>query len=791
MGITTSMTGSGEFGEISPGWSISEYATPSTIGETAEGSGSVSFSAKTLPTTKFVVNNNITTTAENLGQVSGIIKTVSRDGIGSSITHNTVLAQYDAERHLPEMIEASPHTCLDMINQVIGKDIRLKSGLPGNFWSLAGHIAGFNSEGVQTEFKEYFNTFASWDSQGNPTTQTAIINRDSPYCLRYSYINNKVWADNVYGDTLPLDQQAPVARIAWKAVANGDTSTAISLEGLPDSSNISSGFNIAIGVDFTTEEAFISGEYRYGGMLTNVDQRLDISELNLVGELAIFVKVNNETITPANPYNWQLSINVCNTSDYSIVKTLNWTMETAAVAWMRRWYISGYTRALWTRYDNAADLIQEWENPESFIVSEAITSAPLPTRGAVGGIVNMWQYLQDACSAFKQELAVVNDVIHIRPLGERIVDITNHAANISFSQTATLSGTSIDINYTDSQGTTATDGYSFRSEIYNAYTDSNRIITVNSGETISTTIETDYALISVLKPRKMTSSSTFPNTLGRYHICDDSGAYVTSSEWTAYGGDVDAVINPDNPKAINVILKGPYTEIPGKAGPYSMAYGSGTNKYAALSVQGTGIKIESNVLSLQTGADPAKTPKSSAKTIDNRFISKLEQAYDAGIGASILASGPRVEISGNIPVSSVNGVGLVAGSLIYYEDSIYRIKSCTIGNLNVSFTAERYVTVGDFDTKWTGRTVSSHDSTWSGYDVQDQIIAPLFMVGDDESIIMSLDTDVNPYYDFIGEPEISVFQDSDANPYYEDGGNLEGEDTILLDTDQNPYDGDL
>ena len=53
---------------------------------------------------------------------------------------------------------------------------------------------------------------------------------------------------------------------------------------------------------------------------------------------------------------------------------------------------------------------------------------------------------------------------------------------------------------------------------------------------------------------------------------------------------------------------------------------------------------------------------------------------------------------------------------------------------------------------------------------------------------MFLDEDITPYYDFSGEPEISVFGDTDTNPYYEDGGNLDGEDPVYLDSsDDNPY----
>jgi len=133
--------------------------------------------------------------------------------------------------------------------------------------------------------------------------------------------------------------------------------------------------------------------------------------------------------------------------------------------------------------------------------------------------------------------------------------------------------------------------------------------------------------------------------------------------------------------------------------------------------------------------------------------------------------------------------GLVAGSRVRYRDSIYRIVDVTIGNLAVDFTAVRHVTVEDFDELWAGKSVGLHDAMWDGYDTSDQIIAPLRFIGDNEPVVMFLDDDVNPYYDFEGDPEISVFPDEDFNPYYEDGGNLEGEDPVYLDTDENPYDG--
>jgi len=260
--------------------------------------------------------------------------------------------------------------------------------------------------------------------------------------------------------------------------------------------------------------------------------------------------------------------------------------------------------------------------------------------------------------------------------------------------------------------------------------------------------------------------------------------------------------------AIDIILTGPssadgtFNETPAVSpggeptpaeypGPYKVAYTADGTDYAALSITATGVRTKPQILKIRTAADDLKVAQDIAKTINNPFIATKQSAYDRGEWAIVEASGPKVTLNGSIPVASVQGFGLVAGSLIHYRDSIYRVTDATIGNLVVSFNASRHVTVDDFDLVWAGKTVGSHDLMWEGYDTADQVIAPLRYIGDNESVLMFLDTDVTPYYDFTGEPEISVFQDTDTNPYYEEGGNLEGEDEIRLDTDENPYDKDL
>jgi len=784
MEVNVSMTGSGSIGEIIPGWTVQENASPAVIGDTSAGAGVVSFSARSTNNSRFIVNNSITSDFGSIGQVTGYVKSNSESGMQVNVTHDTKLSRYDGVRQIPTIIEGSAHSALDMINQLIGIDKRL-ARTQGKFWSLAGHVCGFDYDGNMTQFKEYISTVKSWDNLGNYIFEDVITNRDSAYSLRFSYLNNKIYADYVYGDSFPMDATTPTNRIAYKTRIAAGAKNYVSLDGYPDSSNLGTGFWVQIGVDRSTGNAYIEGSYRPGGIITSIFEEQSLTGLDLSQELAMFLTVTNNNLV--GTLSFVFTLKVCNTSDYTNVKTLTFTMGADRIAYWQRWKITGYARALWTRYDNDAEYIGEWENEPSYVVEQSVIDQDLPTRGAISAEMNMWEYLQDVCSAYHQEIAVVNDVVTVRRMGERTIDVTEYVGNITLTPTTVLGGTSIDVVYTNSQGTTASRSLTSRAEIYDAYDDQNRVLSVKIGETNTTTIDTGHSLLSVLQPQPMVSTTTIPNTTGYYHVCGSDGVPIGAALWEAYGGGIEVSINADNDKAIDVKLIGPRTQIAALGDTYSIAYSSGEKRYAALSIMGTALKITPKTLHLQTGADPVKTAGSTVKTINNPFISKLEQAYDAGIWASLSTSGPKVTISGTIPITSIDGLGLVAGSLVAFRDSIYRIVDATIGNMTINFTAERHVTVGNFDSFWTGRLVELHDSMWAGFDVQDQVIAPFYFIGDTEGIVLMLDTDGNPYYTFVGVDEIAALWDTDMVPYYTLDVNDPNAIPVYLDTDSTPY----
>lgn len=782
MSIDIEMTGSGELGPIAPGWTVQEFATPVTVGDSAGGTGLVSFAAAAREDSLFVVNNDITTTEESLGSISGVVKSVSQSGLNVGVTHSTPLAAFDASfAKIPALGAGGMTPVLDMCTQLAGIQNRLTL-TSGYLYTLAGHSTGFNSAGDMVEPTVRDGVYQDYnpsDGKYYPIYYREQVG--TIWADYFSKIDGKFYSSFVSGDCFSSDVTKPTSRIAFKTMLEGGN-VAFSFFGEPDDSDTSTGQSVSISINYSAKTIFVGGEYRYGGIPTNYGSTQSIASLDVDAELAVFFEY---TLPATFGANYVMTVKICNTSDYTTLVTATTSISQPYAYYNTAWAISGNVRAIYRNQGASLGAwIGEYEIPANYSVtgSDEINGAVLEQTAT-----NMWQYIQDACSAYNKEIAVVNDVITARDIITRVIDITNIAGAPTVAPNMTLTGRSVEINYSNSQ--------SIRNEeIYNARADSNRVISVSLNETIRTTVSVD-GTPSILFPP--TRSAQPAAGIGEYSISDGNGVNVPDGTWRYWGGKLTVETSPTASNSIDIILTAPSGSTGGVfdgesalyPGPWKLAYSSGSTDYAALSILGSGVKVTPKTLKLQSGADPEKTPQDIAKTVTNPFLSTIEQAYDRGIWAANDASGPRVVLSGSLPVSVAQGFGLIAGSRVYYRDSIYRITDATIGNLGMSFNAVRHVTAQDVDAIWAGKSIEKHDLMWEGYDLSDQTIAPLRYIGDNESVLMFLDTDVNPYYDFNGDPEISVFPDTDMNPYYEDGGNLEGEDPVYLDTDENPYDG--
>lgn len=411
-----------------------------------------------------------------------------------------------------------------------------------------------------------------------------------------------------------------------------------------------------------------------------------------------------------------------------------------------------------------------------------------PLEASVPAVkMNLWEYLQNASSAYGREIRVGEyGQITYPAVGDYSPVIENYSQIPSITPTSAFSGRSVDIVYTNAEVVSG-------AEVYDAYDDSNKILTVKSKETINVTINTNSSLNTVSQPKRKFS---LPNADGYFIVSDSTGMPVggtnTNTAWEDYGGKVSVAINPDIPGALDVTITGPFQEIPAYPGPYKLAYSDGSNDYAAFSVIGNGVKSDGKTLNLQTGAVRAKTKQEVAKTVNNPFIGTLAQAYDKGLWVSSDAAGPKVSLSAT--ASNSNFPILPAGNIVSYGDSSYRILDCSMSNTSTSFNAQRYAISLASDFIWNSRTVAYHDGVWANNKVQDKVIAPYKYIDISTSSMKITNgyigfDEYGQYFKFAqdGDGEAELLFDTDGTPYYEYLTTSNTATLLNLDVDFAPY----
>lgn len=214
---------------------------------------------------------------------------------------------------------------------------------------------------------------------------------------------------------------------------------------------------------------------------------------------------------------------------------------------------------------------------------------------------------------------------------------------------------------------------------------------------------------------------------GQYMILAADNLPVPHTEWAAHGGSISVQVNPDIPGAIDVILQGPTTEIPGVTGPFTLAASDGETTYPVFSVVGLGVFTRPEVVNILTGADRDKTTAEVAQKVDNFMHSSIAMIYSRCTWTTSRASGPVITLKASVPTTAVEGFGLCAGSLVSWKESTYRVTDAQIGPEWTSITAIRHVTVGEFDALMAadGASVGDFDTLWDGNVCEDLKIKPL------------------------------------------------------------------
>lgn len=731
--LKLAITSPGKIGPLES-WNVNEFATPVSPAESAGGAGSIGGSAVDRGNGILIAESASTATHPELGEISGFIKNPSQTGQRISFSQNNKLARFNAVRNMPPMVAASVPGALELaLQQTASDDAQLRfTQDDGYYWSLSGHTIGYDGQGVlaaqseETVTYEYYRPDLTAYQEASVVINTNTLGVDGMLVL-----GGNVFAENVTGDNFKLvmtggifsGTQHPESklRLQGKTILDG-ADMVFSIQGLPAGPS-DGDFEIQVSaqIDYSASDLILTATYRSGGMAGTVTTATaSLASLDLDEELAFRVYFGTMPLA-AFPYGrFVLNMGVCNTSDFATIvsEQIEFTPDLDPI-WYAPWTIDGNVRALWYRVDDAnagapyewtSDITGDWEN---FDVPSETPTLGKPSIGFEGSV---WEWLQQACTAYGWEIYLnSDDEISSRPIGSTSIVFSNPGAIPTMTPQFSGTGRRIDIEYT---GATVVNS----GEVYSALEDDNRILRVDAGLTVTTKIETKAYLTSVLSPSRTT---TYPNPVGTYYVVDSDDLPIVAAQWEDYGGSLSVTIDPDSAGVLNVVLVGPVEEIPGTNSPYSIAVSDGENQYAALSVVGSGVVSSPGVLELQTGADPLIVVQEVAGKVTNAFIADREMAYDAGVWASLDASGPSPTLSLTVPTRELVGFGISQGSIFRYEQAFWRITNASISQASTSITASMHVTVGDFDTAWSGEDVGDYDAAWDGYTLKDQRVLPL------------------------------------------------------------------
>jgi len=334
---------------------------------------------------------------------------------------------------------------------------------------------------------------------------------------------------------------------------------------------------------------------------------------------------------------------------------------------------------------------------------------------------NLWEMLNQLSAANNVEISVLSGgSVVVRDTGTLSRQLTLVDAENVPRLAVTARGTGQYVDITWQQATQQAN-----TEVYNARTtDNNASYQVDAATSVTYTVTGNFYPSYLNQPTPVNTSTI---AAGQYFVSGADNLPVVASQWLAYGGRVEVNLGTE-PNSINITLYGPLQSIPGVPGPYKLAASDGTNDYSTLSITGGGVVTKPQVLHLATGANPTVTTNELAASINIPFINTLSDAYNRGVWASALASGPVATLTFSIPVSQLIGFGLTAGALVPYKNSIYRIVDVQITNTVASITATPYVTSADEIAAWPSATAGTYATFWDGHPCDDATLEPLRVV---------------------------------------------------------------
>lgn len=351
----------------------------------------------------------------------------------------------------------------------------------------------------------------------------------------------------------------------------------------------------------------------------------------------------------------------------------------------------------------------------------------------IGWSGNVWEHLKMLCAAVSASTSVTSSIemfVGVDGLSFRKALTTtsgleelksDHSVSISTSDVAK----EVDIyRYKTSYGTKKVvyeqsnydESGNNQGKFLASVTDS---MQVEAGETITKRVKIGATLETVEQPVCVpTITRDYPapyeGETGEYVIFGNDNFPILPDQWNAYGGSVTISLT-ENPDEIEISVTAPPLEsmekVDGGTGysPYKIGVEVTDDfEYPAFWITGTGVFFEKRKHTFLTGAPDSYAPADNATTIDNPFITTLNQVVSRGVAAAQAICGPTVKVSSSL--ATANGFGQTIGRTEYMDSNRFRIESAGYSEGSVTIDGAACATIADFNAKWTGKTFANFTS---------------------------------------------------------------------------------
>jgi len=664
--VSIAMTGSGTVGDIAS-WSINEFTTPTGAGNSSGGIDNARISTGARSSSKFIIDNEVTFSHEDLGEFYGTIDQVEPYGIDAGfdlvsflrLVNVNVTAQATGSMLLSQVFSSYVSLATSSVPvayEAASDPTVVYGGWTGNLWDALRVLAAVNRlEIAVVETQMVVRDIGTTEFSIEDSEVVELRETTDATGLNIEIVNQNTELVTVIGSTKYNYSENPSLEANatdWAGAVVGVTATQGRVVALPYSGTAS----------YRSVVTAITGASTDSHSVTHTIDLTGIPDGSPLYSSIAYIPTFTDTTSTMN------------------------VRVSCTIGGVLRW---SFTRTISRGFSHP------------YFVYGDVTVKPVGATDA---------YLTVEHRDFSTGDVRVGDQLN--------VDAAFLTVGSAFPF---FDGNSVGATWTGASNNSVS---SFVTDTNSTFYDArmaDRIFSVDAGETVSNVITTTNFPDYLATP---TQSPTSTITVGTYYVSDSANAGVSTSNWNTYGGAVDVEIG-SVPGTFVLTLTGPQSDIPGYPGPYYLGYFDGFDRIPALSIAGTGVLTNPETVRIVTGADDTKTSVEVASTLDSQFVTDLGVLFDISPWISVNASGPTAVLTARVATNRLTGFGVTAGSLIRHDESIYRIIGVNISGATTTLTAAWHVTVDESETLWAGNSAATFDSFWADYDAQDFQIAPL------------------------------------------------------------------